>query len=296
MRAITFYSTYKKMCRAINFGRRVNFGCGRVASAEPHGGMTMREVDDFPVTAMPLWLARQPAHVRDELRASVRWHDLGPGRSVIAPFTADTGLAGVLDGVVALRLHRAGIEPRLVDLRGGGYWCGRSGAVRATPDAIGVTTQRRSTVVTLSSARLGELVARDPAFLWCFADLVSAHAQVLTEQLDIAATRDCDVRLARKILSCVGPISGARLAATQWELAEMTHSSRNTVNRSLAALEKLGALRSGYGHITVADGARLAYAAGYAPPPFADRDAVGQATGTPATGDELELLDVCGVG
>ena len=69
MRAITFYSTYKKICRAINFGRRVNFGCGRVVSAEPHGGVTMREIDDFPVTAMPLWLARQPAHVRDELRA-----------------------------------------------------------------------------------------------------------------------------------------------------------------------------------------------------------------------------------
>jgi len=250
----------------------------------------MQEFGGFPTTAMPLWLARQPDDIRDELQASVSWRDVGPGQSVVPPFTADTGLVGVIDGVVALRLHRAGVEPRLVDLRGRGYWCGRSGAVRATPDAIGVTTQRRSTLVTLPGARVRDLIARDPAFLLCFADLVSAHAQMLTEQLDIAATRDSDVRLARKILSCVGPISGARLAATQWELAEMTHSSRNTVNRSLAALEKRGALRSGYGHIVVADGARLAKVAGHAPLGLAERPPEGHASA--AAGGQVAEADL----
>ncbi|NBB69597.1 MAG: helix-turn-helix domain-containing protein [Alphaproteobacteria bacterium] len=245
----------------------------------------MNEFGGFPTTAMPLWLARQPDYIRDELQVSVSWHDVGPGRPVVPPFTADTGLVGVIDGVVALRLHRAGVEPRLVDLRSRGYWCGRSGAVRATPDAMGVTTQRRSTLVTLSGASVREFIARDPAFLLCFADLVSAHAQVLTEQLDIASTRDSDARLARKILSCVGPITGARLPATQWELAEMTHSSRNTVNRSLAALEKRGALRSGYGHIVVADGARLAKEAGQAAPELADRRREGHPTAAAARTD-----------
>jgi CRP/FNR family transcriptional regulator len=232
--------------------------------------MLMRELSAFPTNALPLWLARQPDPVRREIQGSVSWRELGPGQSVVPPFTADTGIVGVIDGVVALRLHRAGVAPRLVDLRGAGYWGGRSGVVRATPDAVSVTIQRRSTLVTLAGARVRELIARDPAFLACFADLVSAHAQLLTEQLDIAGTRDSDVRVARKILSCVGPVTGAQLAATQWELAEMTNSSRNTVNRSLSALEKRGALRSGYGHIIVADGARLAEAAGHAPPQAAE--------------------------
>jgi CRP-like cAMP-binding protein len=223
----------------------------------------MRVLGRLPAHALPLWLARQPAQIRDGLQAALSWRDVPPGEEIVPAFEADTGIAGVIDGMVALRLHREGAGGRLVDLRAGGYWFGRAGAVRATPDAMSVTTQRRTTVVALPPERVRELIAREAGYLSCFADLVSAHAHILTEQLDIAATRDADVRIARKIVACVGARSGAQLAATQWELAEMTNSSRNTVNRSLSALEKRGALRSGYGHIVVADGLRLAQIAGY---------------------------------
>jgi CRP-like cAMP-binding protein len=226
----------------------------------------MKAFGTLPAHAMPLWLVRQPAPIRDGLEAAISWRDIGPGHVVVPPFVADTGLAGVIDGVVAVRLHRDCNEPRLLDLRGGGYWFGRAGVVRATPDAMSVTTHRRTTLVTLTADRVRDLIARDPIYLLCFADLVSAHARVLTEQLDIAATRDADVRVARKIAACVGARSGAQLAATQSELAEMTNSSRNTVNRALGALERAGALKSGYGHIIVADGARLAEVAGYGDP------------------------------
>ncbi|MFP4126343.1 MAG: Crp/Fnr family transcriptional regulator [Alphaproteobacteria bacterium] len=131
---------------------------------------------------------------------------------------------------------------------------------------MSVTTHRRTTLVVLTAERVRALIAQDAGYLLGFAGLVSAHARVLTEQLDIAATRDADVRVARKIAARVGAHTGAQLAATQWELAEMTNSSRNTVNRSLGALERAGALKSGYGQIVVTDGARLARIAGYGTP------------------------------
>lgn len=251
----------------------------------------MRVFASFPPQAMPLWLARQPTSIRDGLLTALSWRDVGPGEELVAPFTSDTGLVGIIDGVVALRLHRDGRPGRLVDLRGGGYWCGRAGAVRATPDAMSVTTHRRTTLVTLSTERVRALIAHDPAYLLTFADLVSAHARVLTEQLDIAATRDADVRIARKIVACVGAHTGAQLAATQWELAEMTNSSRNTVNRSLGELERAGALKSGYGHIVVADGVRLAQIAGYGPPTIgAEPDQPEVVTDGPAKEGEAEIV------
>ena len=250
----------------------------------------MRVFGTFPAHAVPLWLARQPAPIRDGLLTAVSWRDVGPGEELVPPHVADTGIAGIIDGVVALRLHRDGGAARLVDLRGGGYWFGRAGAVRATPDAMSVTTHRRTTLVAIAPERVRELIARDPAYLLVFADMVSAHAQVLTEQLDIAATRDADVRVARKVLAGVGANTGAQFAATQWEVAEMTNSSRNTVNRSLGTLERAGALKSGYGHIVVADGARLAQIAGYGTPTIGvHREPCGEGQGDP---DASEPSDV----
>ena len=245
----------------------------------------MRVLGTFPAHAVPMWLARQPTHIRDGFQAAVSWHDVAPGEEIVPAYEADTGIAGVVDGLVAIRLHRDGTPPRLVDLRGGGYWCGRAGAVRATPDAMSVTVHRRTTVAVLGEDRVRELIARDPAYLACFADLVSAHARVLTEHLDVAATRDADVRIARKILACVGARTGAQLAATQWEVAEMTNSSRNTVNRSLSTLEKRGALKSGYGHIVVSDGARLAQIAGHGLPSIGGTEEAtrGEPAATPAS-------------
>jgi CRP/FNR family transcriptional regulator len=243
-----------------------------------------------------MWLARQPAPIRDGILDAGSWREVAPGEELVPPFVGNTGIAGVIDGVVALRLHREGAEPRLIDLRGGGYWFGRAGPVRATPEALGVTTHRRTTLVGLSTERVRELIARDAAYLLAFADLVSAHARVVTEQLDIAATRDADVRVARKILTCVGATTGAQLAATQWELAEMTNSSRNTVNRSLSTLERMGALRSGYGHIVVADGARLAQLAGYSATPTLapDADEAGAAADEAEPPQTVETVRIVG--
>ncbi|MFP4126344.1 MAG: hypothetical protein ACLFU0_06820 [Alphaproteobacteria bacterium] len=80
----------------------------------------MRVFGSLPPQAMPLWLARQPASIRDGLLSAVFWHDVGPGDELVPPVVQDTGIAGVVDGVVALRLHRDGTGGRLVDLRGGG--------------------------------------------------------------------------------------------------------------------------------------------------------------------------------
>jgi CRP-like cAMP-binding protein len=217
------------------------------------------------VAAWPLWLARQPQAVREKVIRALVWSDVDPGAVLVRACGADTGLVGVIAGQVALELHERGGGRRLVDLRTSGFWGGRATPIRPTPERLAVVVHRPATVVTLPPERVTALIAEDPGCLVCFADLMSAHAQVLAQHFDVVAGRDPTVRLARKIIACAGAAAGARLEATQLELAEMTNASRNTVNRVLTGLERDGALRLGYAYVVVNDAAALRQAAGLDP-------------------------------
>jgi len=169
---------------------------------------------------------------------------------------------GVLEGQVALELRAKGGGRRLLDLRTTGFWCGRASPIRPTPEALAVVAHRPARIVTLAPERLTALIADTPTLLVCFADLMSAHTQVFTTHFDVVAARDPVARIARKIIACAGLQRGARIEATQLELAEMTNASRNTVNRVLIGLERDGALRLGYAYVVVDDVEALRQAAG----------------------------------
>lgn len=213
-------------------------------------------------SAWPLWLARQSDAVRQTVVDAMVHHEVAAGTVLVPAYGGDTGLMGVLEGQVALELHTRGGGRRLLDLRTAGFWCGRANPIRPTPEALAVVAHRPSRVVALPPERVAAMIEDDPKLLVCFADLMSAHAQVFTTHFDVVAARDPAARIARKIIACAGLQRGARIEATQLELAEMTNASRNTVNRVLIGLERDGALRLGYAYVVVDDVEALRRAAG----------------------------------
>jgi CRP-like cAMP-binding protein len=213
--------------------------------------------------AWPLWLARQPEAVRQTMVDAMTRREAAAGEVLVPAHGGDTGLIGVLQGQVALELHDQGGARRLVDLRTAGFWCGRASPIRPTPDALAVVVHRPSRIVAIEPARVAAMIEADPKLLVCFADLMAAHAQVFTTYFDVVVARDPTARIARKIIACAGAQRGARIEATQLELAEMTNASRNTVNRVLIGLERDGAVRLGYAYVLVDDVAALRRAAGF---------------------------------
>lgn len=200
------------------------------------------------------WLKEYAEALHGALVGELLWKEVGAGMPLVPPEDTACGLVGVVEGQVALRLARSS---RLVDLRQRGFWCGRAGPVALTPGNLAVDVHRPSTLVLLPAQRVRALLEADPRFMTVFADLMSTNARLLSEILDVLAVPDLATRLARKIVSSVGTASGASLMATQQEIAEMMHVSRNRVNRTLMDLEQQAAIKTGYGRIVVNDEAIL---------------------------------------
>jgi CRP-like cAMP-binding protein len=194
------------------------------------------------------------AAARERLVENLLWEEVDAGTVLVPPDDAACGLVGVVRGQVALRFHPSS---RLVELRRPGFWCGRATPVVLTPSTLSVEVHRPATIVRLPAACVPALLEAEPHLLAVFSDLMAAQARLLAESLDILATRNLRTRLARKIIACVGATPGARLDATQEELAQLTSASRNSVNRALLELERQASVHLGYGHVVVRDGETL---------------------------------------
>jgi len=181
------------------------------------------------------WLRHHAAAARERLVENLLWEEVAVGTVLVPPDDAPSGLVGVVRGQVALRVHPSS---RLVELRRPGFWCGRATPVVLTPSTLSVEVHRPATIVRLPAACVPALLETEPHLLAVFSELMSAQARLFLESLDILATRNLRTRLARKIIACVGATSGARLDATQEELAQLTSASRNSVNRALLELER----------------------------------------------------------
>lgn len=120
-----------------------------------------------------------------------------------------------------------------------------------------VEVHQRSTLVRLPVSRVSLLVDADPHFIEVLSFFASAHADMIVESLFAMTTRNLRKRVAQKIISCARATTGVRFDATQYELADMTSASRNSVNRVLQELDREKLINIGYGHITINDIERL---------------------------------------
>lgn len=187
------------------------------------------------------------------------WDDAIPGTLVVPPDEDSCGLVGVVEGQVAVRFAHSA---KLCDLRGCSFWSGRAAPFKPTPENMFVEVCQPSTLVRLPASRVSALVDTEPHFSTVLSFISSSYTNMLIDNLFAFTTRNLQKRVAQKIISCVTPNKGsgvpfARLDANQYELAEMTSSSRNSINRVLQELEKANVITIGYGHINITDGKKL---------------------------------------
>jgi CRP-like cAMP-binding protein len=187
------------------------------------------------------------------------WDDAVPGTLVVPPDEDSCGLVGVVEGQVAVRFAHSA---KLCDLRGCSFWSGRAAPFKPIPENMFVEVHQPSTLVRLPASRVSVLADTDPHFVDVLSFVASSYTNMIIENLFAFTTRNLKKRVAQKIIFCVSPnkvsgVSVTRFDANQYELAEMTSSSRNSINRVLQELEEANVITIGYGHINITDGEKL---------------------------------------
>jgi len=152
-----------------------------------------------------------------------------------------------------LRIH--GDSSRALEDRRPGAWLGLAETYLGLPrlsDALAVEPSR---LLRLSRRNFFELL-REPAFKELVLRELALEHYLLHAQLDAAGAAERVARALAGRAGLAGTGGGAgtiRLDLTQEELADSAGLTRETVNRALRRLERLGYLETGRGEILVYD-------------------------------------------
>jgi len=211
------------------------------------------------ILARSPWFARQPAGLRRALLASAQISTVEAGQWIYGTGDALNGLYGVLQGSAHLTLA-TGDADMLIEIVQAGQLFGQAARFGGGPRLVTAIAGERSTLLHVPDHALAE-IARSEAGVWrSFTELLYGQ---LASALALAAAMirlPPPARVAARLVMLSG--SGARVAVTQSQLAELTGLSRKTVNAHLRALEGAGILALDYRAIMVKDRAKLRARAG----------------------------------
>lgn len=214
-----------------------------------------------PLTAVlarvPYFAGLDPATLA-RLAMEARERRCAAGELVLAEGEPCPGLSVVVSGrVKAFKLSEDGRE-QVLRILGAGRTFNDVPLFDDGPNPASVAALEETTVALLPAARIHALVRERPEVAAAVIRVLAQRLRAVTEMVEDLALRGVTARVARLLLQCsrgAPPLAegaGDHCAhLTQQQLAAMTGSVREVVQRSLKALEREGAIRLARGSIRV---------------------------------------------
>lgn len=210
------------------------------------------------------WLAGCPPAFADAVLDAAAIVDVPRGYVILDRREPGHGLCGLAAGALAVTLSGLEGGPTRLHLGAPGLWLGESALLGETTHPLDVTASTDSRLAWLAAEDIARLADVYPETWRHLGRLAAMNATSALASASCLLTRDSTARVARKLLQ-VDPGDVPFVSLTQTALAEMVGLSRNTLNRALAMLKRVGALHIGYAHIQVRDRAKLAQVARFGP-------------------------------
>jgi len=207
------------------------------------------------VAAIP-WFARQPADRRAALLKAGRLSRRRTGEWMHGEGDEEAGVLALVDGALKVYGQAPGGREALIGLLPAGTVIGQSAAFGGGPRIVTAITASPSLIFTLSDSALRRVAAAHPGLWEAVTALVYGQLRVNAQAVAELIALKPRERLISRLLQ-LAAASGGEIAISQADLAEMIGVTRKAVNGWLGELEAQGAVRRGYGVISVLDRPRL---------------------------------------
>jgi CRP-like cAMP-binding protein len=209
------------------------------------------------------WLARQPGEFQRAVLARGRLVRYEPGEYLHHVGDGPGGVYGAVSGGIGSYLVGYAPEPTLAHILRAGTWFGHGPLITGDPRTLSFRAIAPSMAFVVPLTALKAVAASSPEAARSVAMINELSIGVVIDRLADLLVRPGDRRIAATLLSVTGAADGVGAddaegyRITQGELGEMANASRDLVNRTLAALEDKGCVRTTYRHISVLDAPAL---------------------------------------
>lgn len=210
-----------------------------------------------------------PAEGMAELKRAVREQPFSAGETILVEGEKSRGLYVVLRGRVKVFKLSADGREQVLRILGPGRSFNDVAAIDGGPNPGHVAGLADGAVCLVPVALLQRVMARYPQVCAAAVQVLAARLRAMTVLVEDLALRGVLPRVARLLLECsrgeAGLVEGGEGLChpiTQQQIAEMTGSVREVVQRSLKTLERDGAIELARARVTIRDPAVLEFWAG----------------------------------
>jgi len=210
-----------------------------------------------------LWPEDAPAAVLSALIARAQVRSLPAGAALYAAGDAATGLYGVLRGLVRNVHVAADGKELLFGLFGPGTWFGEVSLFDDAPRPLHAYAQGPTELLHIPTADFHTVLAEHPEGYRHFAKVICHKLRLALDALE-DQQRPLTQRLAKRLLDLASVYGRPEpkglvlsLKLPQEELARMLAASRQSVNKTLQALQRQGLVAQHKGHLCITDATGL---------------------------------------
>ena len=210
------------------------------------------------------WLREYPAALAEELLAHGRIIHLDTGQWAQAQGDDRSGLFVVIDGLFHSFCTAPGDRQVMIGPSGPGSVLGHATRFSGGPRLVTAISVEPSMLLEISESALERIAEKRPEIWRAIADFAYTNMRRTLHMLAELMALPPRQRIASRLLASAIPSDdGLVVRLSQQALGEMIGFTRKTINLHLAAFERAGLIRLGYGRIelTDADGLRRVAAA-----------------------------------
>tara|TARA_R110000850_G_scaffold31076_1_gene85733 strand:- start:884 stop:1549 length:666 start_codon:yes stop_codon:yes gene_type:complete len=160
----------------------------------------------------------------------------------------------------SVQIGRYGMDGRLTlfALIGAGDTFGELAFMGEFPRTVDAIAGSDCRLIRIGDQELHSLMASDPAVTRLLLKTMALTVQHAFNLIESSRSLSVPQRLAQALLQlCGDQEDGARIMATQQDLADLVGVSRVSLGKALTGLQAPGFIEPGYGFVTIRDGAAL---------------------------------------
>jgi len=160
----------------------------------------------------------------------------------------------------SVQIGRYGIDGRLMlfALIGAGDTFGELAFMGEFPRTVDAIAGTDCSLIRIGERELHSLMESDPAVTRLLLKTMALTVQDAFNLIESTRNLSVPQRLAQALLQlCGDQQDGARIMATQQDLADLVGVSRVSLGKALTGLQEAGMVEPGYGYVTISDTAAL---------------------------------------
>lgn len=217
----------------------------------------MAQLDQFTDTAVrglgvlskTGWLSRQPLEFQVLISRLGRWRDVTAGEVLYLAGDEADWIVGLASGILEITFPLVSDEPVVIHRAEPGFWTGEASVVSGSTRIISIAAATDARIFVIPAHSVRRMLEEQPRHWRSFFELSLTSSGVAVTLLAEALSLSPRARVARILLrlaSKEGTVPGS-----QEDLARLLGMTRSSVRRALASLIEVGAVKSGYGVLSI---------------------------------------------